>query len=539
MSNTIRYDALLTRHLARELAATLRTERLLSVHFDRDRGECRIAFADCALLWSIQRGPNIERPPLPGEGHLLSIPKKAAIERIEAVPDERILRIDFSGGSRANGVRSIVIELLPPEPDLIALDDEGRVLKSLVRAASRPQTRGQPYAPPPTRGRRGSEDAIALDEWLELLRDVAPAERTGIVIRSVAYLSPINADAVLASAATPAEDRELVAAHERYMELLGSPMRPVVIPLGKRLQPYGHALWQTAALPQPSLLAAIAHALEGDATDTSPVARLETALQRERKKRERLLQESERAGEEAVQLRAAADLVLANAGSIKRGAREIELQGFDGEPKRLELDPALSAAENAEVWYTEARKRERAAERVPQLVRETDRVIAGIEDKLKRAMAGEAIEMPARAAPGARKQPTIKVPYRRYRTSGGLEVRVGRSSRDNDELTFKHSSPNDLWMHARAVGGAHVVLRWTDADNQPPAADLREAAVLAAVHSKARHAGTVPIDWTRRKYVRKSRGSPAGQVLVERSKTLFVAPDDALEKRLQWPLESI
>ena len=75
------------------------------------------------------------------------------------------------------------------------------------------------------------------------------------------------------------------------------------------------------------------------------------------------------------------------------------------------------------------------------------------------------------------------------------------------------------------------MLRWHREEN-PPARDLTEAAGLAALNSAARHSGTVPVDWTRRKYVRKPRKAPAGQVVVERVKTLFVEPDPDLPDRL-------
>ena len=58
-------------------------------------------------------------------------------------------------------------------------------------------------------------------------------------------------------------------------------------------------------------------------------------------------------------------------------------------------------------------------------------------------------------------------------------------------------------------------------------------AVLAAWHSKSRGAGLVPVDWTRRKYVRKARGGPPGQVLVQRSETIFVKPDERVERKLR------
>ena len=108
---------------------------------------------------------------------------------------------------------------------------------------------------------------------------------------------------------------------------------------------------------------------------------------------------------------------------------------------------------------------------------------------------------------------------------------MGRSSKANDLLTFQHARPDDVWLHARHAAGAHVILRW-EGEGSPPARDLAEAAVLAALHSRARSSGSVPVDWTRRKYVRKPRRAAPGTVIPERVATLFVDPDPAVEVRL-------
>jgi predicted ribosome quality control (RQC) complex YloA/Tae2 family protein len=194
----------------------------------------------------------------------------------------------------------------------------------------------------------------------------------------------------------------------------------------------------------------------------------------------------------------------------------------------------MSGAANAQAWYAEARKRDRAAERLPALIEANRQTVAALEDRLQRARAGEAIELPAQPSKPGQRRVEQKLPYRRYRTSGGLEVRVGRNSRANDELTLRHAAPDDIWMHARAAGGAHVVLRWSDPDANPPRRDLEQAAMLAALHSKARHSGVVPVDWTRRKYVRKPRKAAAGSVSVERVKTLFVRPENDQLNELRW-----
>jgi predicted ribosome quality control (RQC) complex YloA/Tae2 family protein len=89
-----------------------------------------------------------------------------------------------------------------------------------------------------------------------------------------------------------------------------------------------------------------------------------------------------------------------------------------------------------------------------------------------------------------------------------------------------------VWLHARGAAGAHVILRW-QRDAAPPKRDLEEAAVLAAWHSKARGSTVVPVDWTRRKYVRKPRGAAPGAVVVQRSETVFVRPEGRVERRLR------
>ena len=109
---------------------------------------------------------------------------------------------------------------------------------------------------------------------------------------------------------------------------------------------------------------------------------------------------------------------------------------------------------------------------------------------------------------------------------------MGRGAASNDDLTFRAAAPDDVWLHARDAAGAHVVLRWTDAD-APPARDLREAASLAAWHSKARGAAVVPVDWTRRKHVRKPRGAKPGTVILREERTIMVRPDAALERSLR------
>jgi predicted ribosome quality control (RQC) complex YloA/Tae2 family protein len=100
---------------------------------------------------------------------------------------------------------------------------------------------------------------------------------------------------------------------------------------------------------------------------------------------------------------------------------------------------------------------------------------------------------------------------------------VGRNARENHHITFRVARADDLWLHARDVPGAHVVLR--DDQGRARSDDLREAAEVAAFFSEARTQSRVDVHVTRRKHVKPARGGP-GRVFVAHSDTLRVPPRD-------------
>jgi len=105
-------------------------------------------------------------------------------------------------------------------------------------------------------------------------------------------------------------------------------------------------------------------------------------------------------------------------------------------------------------------------------------------------------------------------------------VLVGRGASDNDELTLHVARPHDLWLHAKGQPGAHVVVRLTKG-HEAPAELLVDAAHLAAHFSDARGEAVVDVTYVSRRYVRKRRGSPPGQVQVDREKVLVLRVDGA------------
>ena len=118
---------------------------------------------------------------------------------------------------------------------------------------------------------------------------------------------------------------------------------------------------------------------------------------------------------------------------------------------------------------------------------------------------------------------------RRYLSSDGYEVIVGRTARDNDQLTFRIARPNDLWLHAGDYPGSHVIVR-DSSRTEIPHRTVIEAAELAAKFSQASKDSKVAIHYTRRKFLSKPKGSAPGLVRMSSFKTITVAPGENLAR---------
>ncbi len=103
---------------------------------------------------------------------------------------------------------------------------------------------------------------------------------------------------------------------------------------------------------------------------------------------------------------------------------------------------------------------------------------------------------------------------------------IGRSNEGNDYLTHKLARPEDYWFHVHGAAGSHVVLRRGKGKNEPSKQTIAEVAAWAAHYSQARTAGKVPVIYTRKKYVRKPRGSKPGLAMCEREKSVMVRPEE-------------
>jgi predicted ribosome quality control (RQC) complex YloA/Tae2 family protein len=278
--------------------------------------------------------------------------------------------------------------------------------------------------------------------------------------------------------------------------------------------------------------------MENEAREEGLKNRLAHHVKRKVKKLEQLmarLDEEAAAARDADHYKACGDLLQANFHRMKRGQARIEVEDlYTGGERSIPLDREKDPSENIAVYYKRYKKLKSSVEHLEQ----RKLVVASDLERLKEAgariaeggdlegLAGElGVELEKREA--RRKKPGKPAEEgRKYVTSDGLFVLVGRDNTSNDRLTFRAARGNDMWLHCQEAAGSHVILR-VPKGKPAPLNSLIDAGHLAVHFSKRRGADLAEVIYTPRKYVRKIRGGPAGKVTVERFKTLNIRRDSA------------
>lgn len=234
-------------------------------------------------------------------------------------------------------------------------------------------------------------------------------------------------------------------------------------------------------------------------------------------------------------LRQSGELILAYQYSLEPGQTELKAQ-YDLEKPELviKIDPTLSALENAQAYFGRYDKAKRALDDVPRLVEETRHDLAFLEQlntDLEFAMSWPEIDevqqtlqanghwrgQPKKRIAGSGQSAPLKVV-----TKDGFVIWIGRNSRQNEQVTFTKGGGQDLWLHARDVPGAHVVIKFDG--RKIPSSVIDEAAAIAAYYSAKRADGKVLVDVTRCMYVKKIKGAGQGMVTYRNEEPVTVVP---------------
>ncbi len=268
--------------------------------------------------------------------------------------------------------------------------------------------------------------------------------------------------------------------------------------------------------------------------------KLENTLRAFKKKQTKKLQESlERLkeGEKAEEYRIKGELLTANLYRVEKGASFVELENWyaeEGGTVRIDLDDTLSPSKNAQRLFKIYNKHKRAKEILTPMVKKEEEEIAYTDGVLSSVLTAESVEdlkeieeemteMGLLRAPKARaggKKKETEIPFRVFEKMGYV-VWVGRNNLQNDRL-LRQADGEDIWLHTQKYHSSHVIIRAQGGQVRDEV--LLYAAQLCAYYSAGREGDKIPVDYCRRKYVKKPSKSKAGFVVYTDYKTLLITP---------------
>lgn len=282
---------------------------------------------------------------------------------------------------------------------------------------------------------------------------------------------------------------------------------------------------------------------EDDSTDRAPlseaqkdlISRLKRKLKTTRKNQEKI--QADLPTEVSVgHLEKTAFLLQSYAYLIRDEAFELvldpSLSGFDQE-LRIPLDPDQSKGRNIEAAFERFRKAKKKRQMSQEQLKQNSDLIASVEkdiEYLRTDARSEAdlnrliqkYRLPALQAPSARTSEGVAKPYKTYMSSTGHAILVGKGASENDELT-KAARSNDYWFHAVGVTGSHVIVPMSaDLRQALPSALLHEASLLALHFSRLKDDLSGECYVTRKSFLKKQKGMPAGLWRIDQSETVFI-----------------
>lgn len=241
--------------------------------------------------------------------------------------------------------------------------------------------------------------------------------------------------------------------------------------------------------------------------------------------------------------RVKAELILANQYALEKGALFYDLENYyTGEAVRIAADPTLSPSANAQKYFKEYRKAKTAEQMLGELIENGEQELAYLESVVDAIARADGFQELAeirnelyetgylkRAGNDKGKRPK-PLPPLEYVSDDGYRILVGRNNVQNDALSFKTARKDDSWFHAQKMPGSHVVV--LGEGDIIPESTVRQAAALAAYHSRGRESSRVPVDYTEVRELKKPVGAKPGKVIYHSYNTMWVVPDRELCERL-------
>lgn len=228
-----------------------------------------------------------------------------------------------------------------------------------------------------------------------------------------------------------------------------------------------------------------------------------------------------------------ADLISANLYKIEKGQKSIEVENFYDNMNLISvpLDERYSGSENANRYYKRYSKLKHAANRLISEIEKSKSNIDYLETVLLNIEFSdevsdiEEIKEELKETGFIKKTKTKKKnkkesKFLEFKSIDGYKIIVGKNNKQNEELTLKIASKDDMWFHVKGGAGSHVVIKNNGDDLSDKA--IYEAASLAAYYSSFKNSNNIEVDYTTRKNIKRHPSKVPGLVIYVDFSTINV-----------------
>jgi predicted ribosome quality control (RQC) complex YloA/Tae2 family protein len=566
------FDGLFTKAMVDELARTLKGGRINKVHQPYKNEvilTIRANGVNQKLLFSAH--PSYARVQLTNEAYenpseppmfcmlLRKHIEGYILEDVYQVENDRMIIFEIKGRNEIGDVsyKQLIIEIMGRHSNIVLVDKTRNIILDSVKHVSfavnshRAILPGQPYIYPPEQNKQNPFLAVEDDVLRKIDFNSGKIDRQ--LVEHFAGTSPLFAKEVIFQSGIANRTTVPKTFIQMIHKIKNGAIEPSILSTGNKdvfyLFPLEHVQGEVKSF---STLSEMLDRFYFGKAERDRVKQqgndIEKLIINEKEKNEKKIEKLEntlREAEKAEQLKLLGELLTANLYAAKKGMKEIKVVDYYDEmggTVAILLDPRKTPSENAQKYFSKYQKAKNSVSIVIEQIEKAREEVFYFENLLQQVQSAspkdiqeireELIEggyIRNRQRRNAKKISNAKPILDHYLSSDGTELIVGKNNKQNDYLTNKLAARDEIWLHTKDIPGSHVVIR----SKEPSEETIYEAANLAAYFSKARNSSTVPVDFTKVRYVKKPNGAKPGFVIYDNQQTVYVTPEEEMVLKLK------
>lgn len=231
-------------------------------------------------------------------------------------------------------------------------------------------------------------------------------------------------------------------------------------------------------------------------------------------------------------------LLQSNLYKVKKGDESVIVNDYfnDNQPIEIKLNPLLDPSSNLKVIFNKSKKAQKALIEVKKQIDKVEKEIEYFNTilfQLSIANNTDLEEIKSELILNGYLKSNQKLKKKQQKlnilsyTIDDVTIYIGKNNTQNDYLTHKLASSNDYWFHTQNIAGSHVIVKVPENNPNYQMTELiiRAAANLAAYYSTAKNSSSVPVDYTKVRFLKKVPGMKGSFVTLSNQKTIYIDPD--------------